>query len=327
MSFNVMQVGVGAMGRNWLSAIESLPGVEMVGLVDVNKDRLKEQAKKNSLGEEICFTSIDNALAAVRCDAIINVTPPRFHKEIDLKAFQKGISVLSEKPLSDNYDDAVRIVEAAKRNKCIFMVSQNYRFKRQARTIRKLIEQGHYGRPEAVIINFFKGHPFTGFRTKMPYPLIVDMAIHHFDMIRYFLDLNPSSIFGKSWNPSWSWYEGDAACSLIIEMEKGVVVSYCASFASKRQETSWNADWRIECPKGVIIFRNDRIYVGSNSQKLEEICPVEMDWEGQGFALLELMNCAKEGRLPETNGRDNLISLRMVFKSIESFETGKKVYF
>lgn len=47
----------------------------------------------------------------------------------------------------------------------------------------------------------------------------------------------------------------------------------------------------------------------------------------QGFALLELMNCVKEGRLPETNGRDNLMSLRMVFKSIESFETGKKVCF
>ena len=77
----------------------------------------------------------------------------------------------------------------------------------------------------------------------MPYLLIIDMAIHHFDMIRYFLGLNPLSVFGRSWNPSWSWYKGDAACSLITEIEKGVVASYCASFASKRQETSWNADW------------------------------------------------------------------------------------
>lgn len=125
MSFNVMQVGVGAIGQYWLSVIANLPDVEVVGLVDVNKDNLKEQAKKYDLGEEICFTSIENALEAVRCDAIINVTPPRFHKEIDLKAFQKGIPVLSEKPLSDNYDDALEIVEAAEKNKCIFMVSQN----------------------------------------------------------------------------------------------------------------------------------------------------------------------------------------------------------
>lgn len=120
----------------------------------------------------------------------------------------------------------------------------------------------------------------------MPYPLIVEMAIHHFDMMRYFLGLNPLSVFGKSWNPSWSWYKGDAACSLIIEMEKEVVVSYYASLASKKQETSWNADWRIECPKGVIIFKNDRIYVESNSRRLKEICPVEMDWEGRGLLCL-----------------------------------------
>ncbi len=59
MSFSAMQVGVGAMGQAWLSVIASLPGVEVVGLVDVNKDSLKEQAKKHNLGEEICPVEMD----------------------------------------------------------------------------------------------------------------------------------------------------------------------------------------------------------------------------------------------------------------------------
>ena len=117
---------------------------------------------------------------------------------------EAGLPVLSEKPLANTLEAAQEIVRKADETGVLHLVSQNYRYRLPTQTLKRVLDSGQMGQVGALTVNFFKGPRFGGFREEMAYPLIIDMAIHHFDLMRFFLDSDPVSIFGQSWNPAWS---------------------------------------------------------------------------------------------------------------------------
>jgi predicted dehydrogenase len=159
----------------------------------------------------------------------------------------------------------------------------------------------------------------------MPYPLIIDMAIHHFDMMRYFLSSDAVFIFGRSWNPAWSWYKGDASASLILNFANKVVVSYDGSWCSMGAETSWNAHWRFECENGVILMRDDEVYTQTRDGSLKAIRPLEPKYTDQSYLLHAFYDAVANGKTPATTCQDNIKSLGIVFDCIKSFESGAVV--
>jgi predicted dehydrogenase len=175
----------------------------------------------------------------------------------------------------------------------------------------------------------------------MAYPLIIDMAIHHFDLMRFFLESDPVSIFGRSWNPPWSWYKGDAAAALMLEFTNGVVVAYNGSWCATGQETTWNATWRFEGEHGVAWLEDDQVYLQLKQSELENmgsyqrhqyqeavlVEPVTLEYLAQAYLLHEFYLAVLKGATPATLCQDNIKSLAIVFDSIKSFEAGQPVRF
>ena len=104
------------------------PVVEYAGFVEVNAKIAAAQTAKYGLDGGKIFRTLDEALAAVEADGVINVTPPQFHREVSLTALEAGVPVLSEKPLADTRESAQDIVDAANRTGVLHMVAQNYRY-------------------------------------------------------------------------------------------------------------------------------------------------------------------------------------------------------
>ncbi|MCB0063849.1 MAG: Gfo/Idh/MocA family oxidoreductase, partial [Caldilineaceae bacterium] len=117
------------MGNAWLRAVQASSEVEYVGFVEVNDAIAAEQVAKYSLNGNHVYKSLEAALDAVQPDGIINVTPPQFHKPISVEALERGVPVLSEKPLADTRQSAQSIVDVANRTGVLHMVTQNYRYK------------------------------------------------------------------------------------------------------------------------------------------------------------------------------------------------------
>ena len=82
--------------------------------------------------------------------------------------------------------------------------------------LKGVLDSGRLGAVGAVSIRFHRGPHFGGFRDEMPFPLIIDMSIHHFDMMRYLLGREVTDIRGYSFNPAWSWFRGDATAILAM---------------------------------------------------------------------------------------------------------------
>ena len=110
----VIVVGCGNMGSSHARAYHKLDGFDLVGLVDKNpdiRDRLSEE-----LGGIDQFDDFDTALIAKKPDAVAVCTYPGTHAELTLKALESGAHVFCEKPLAPDIEDAVSMVESAKKN-------------------------------------------------------------------------------------------------------------------------------------------------------------------------------------------------------------------
>lgn len=335
----VIQVGIGGMGNTWLNTVLQSSEVEYAALVEVNDEIARQQIEKYGLEGTPLFGSLAEALAAVSADGLIDVTPPQFHREISLMALAAGLPVLSEKPLADTLANAAAIVQKANESGILHMVAQNYRYHVPIQTLKHVLASEEWGRVGAVTVEFFKGPHFGGFREEMDYPFIIDMAIHHFDLMRFILESEAVSIFGRSWNPPWSWYKGDASASVSLQFANGVVVAYNGSWCSTGQETPWNAHWRFECERGVVTLQDDQVYVQARSDELLsrggysqfsngeviEVKPVELTHVAQAYLLHEFYQAVTQHKAVATTCQDNIKSLGIVFDVIKSCETGEPV--
>ncbi len=323
----IIHVGVGGFGRGWIDIVKNSLEWEIAGIVDVNKENLEGAAKKYGLPQEKCFTSIEKCLKQkIGADALLNITPPKFHAKISIQAMKNGLDVLVEKPLSDRMKDAEKMAEAAERYSRKLMVSQNYRYRSQPRTLRKIIKEGIIGRIGYVVVDFQKGPRFSGFRLEMEYPLLIDMAIHHFDLMRYITGQNPLKVYAESWNPKWSWFKGDASLNISFEFPDEIHLAYTGSWVSQGKDTTWDGEWEIYGEKGTLLWKNDKILL-LNEGKQEEISLLKIDREHQNLSLYEFYRSIKENREPETGVTDNINSLAMVFKSLESIKKKRPVHF
>ena len=324
---SVIQVGMGGMGNRWLQTVRESGEAVFAGFVEVNPAIAAEQAAKYNLEPSTIFSSVEDALNNVRADGLINVTPPIFHEAVSVTALEAGLPVLSEKPLADTMEAAQRIVQKSNETGTLLMVAQNYRYSVPALTLKRVLESGELGAIAAVTVEFFRGPHFGGFREEMPYPLIIDMSIHHFDMMRYFLDQDPVTIAGRSWNPPWSWFNGDASASVNIDFNSGVHVSYNGSWCSQGQDTPWNGNWRFECAHGVVSLENDQVMMQMTGQPLTVIDPVEAERTAQAYLLHEFHEAITTGAVPATTCQDNIKSLAIVFETLRAFAADAPVRF
>ncbi|MBA2469507.1 MAG: gfo/Idh/MocA family oxidoreductase, partial [Chloroflexia bacterium] len=159
---------------------------------------------------------------------------------------------------------------------------------------------------------------------------LVDMSIHHFDMIRAMLGANAARVYAQTWHVPGGNFEFDAAASVLIAMDDGVVVSYMGNWAAYPPETSWNGAWEIIGERGRIVWAGGdlneaEISVHGWGQDLERVPLVELAKGGQLGLLEAFAQTIASGTQPETAAADNVESLGIVFAAVESAETGTVV--
>ncbi|MCY3780491.1 MAG: Gfo/Idh/MocA family oxidoreductase [Chloroflexi bacterium] len=334
----VIQVGIGGMGNAWLHAVGKSEVVDFAGFVEINDDIARRQAEAYGLDYARVYPSLPAALEAVAADAVINVTPPQFHREVTVCALEAGLPVMQEKPLAGNLEDARAIAAAAEDTGVLCSVAQNYRYLPVTQTIKSVLDSGELGAVAALNVAFYKGPHFGGFRDQMAHPLIVDMAIHQFDAMRYFLGSDAAFISARSWNPPWSWYAGDASASVHIGFANGVQASYTGSWCSQALETTWNANWRFECERGALLVEDDTVLVqkllrvgdGPGAlvnvhEERREVPLVQMERMAQDYLLGEFYEAVTRGTSTGTSAQDNIKTMELVFGIVRACDTGEPV--
>jgi predicted dehydrogenase len=325
-------VGCGNMAATWMRAIAdpNLTGrVEVVGFVDTDIAAAERLRNGFGLAEIPVGCNLDAALSNLKPDILFDVAVPSARETIVLAGLSHRCHVLSEKPMSTSMASAREIERSAARAGRVFAVVQNRRFKEGIRRVRAAVESGVLGTLNAIHCDFFVGAHFGGFRDIMEHVLLLDMAIHAFDAVRFVSAKEPVAVYCHEQNPAGSWYAHGSVANAIFEFTEDMVFTYRGSWSAEGANTSWDAAWRIVGSKGTLLWDGEadfsiRVVDGGEGffRPLRDLeappAPDPRLIHGHVSVICDFLDAIESGRQPETGGGDNIKSLAMVFAAVES---------
>lgn len=331
-TLRIIQVGLGNWGQSWAkNVVAHNPSVETTAWVEIDAPTLQQAQQRLELPENRCFTSFDDALANVEADAVLITASLPGHVPSAATALQANKHVLIEKPFAPSVADAERLVALAQQQGKILMVSQNYRFFPVVRTVTELIHNQTIGHLGVVNIDFCRYDNTQPVEANRHYsiwePLLVDMSIHHFDLMRMVLGQEPRRILCSTWNTPWSKYAEPATGVMTIFFDGGAVVNYRGSWTSTAPQTDWSGEWSMEGEKGVLTWTGrgeipEQATVHLRGEEPQEVKLSPLPTTDRAGSLNAFVQAIATRTEPETSGRKNIPTLKLMFAAIESAQKG-----
>ena len=334
----LVQAGLGGFGRNWAGIARDAPGFDLVAVVDPVPAAREWAVGTLGIAPERVFASLAEAVAVARPEAALVVTPPATHDAVAREALGHGLHVLLEKPLATTLAEARGMIAAADAAGRHLLVSQQYRHRWPARAARAALGDGVVGPLAAVRVRFARDtsdlFPPADFRYTMPHPLVLDMSIHHVDLLRAVTGREVARVYAQGWRVPGSRYATDPACVASLTLDDGTPVVYDGDWAATGPETSWNADWEFLGERGRLTWTgpgDDALAgtlvlhpVGGPARELPVPAPAEAPAD-RPAVLAQLRRAVREGVPADTDARDNIRSLAVVLACVASIETGEVV--
>jgi predicted dehydrogenase len=309
--------------------------VEIVGMVDLVAEAIEKRKEEFELEPVATGDDVAKVIADSGADTVFDCTVPPAHPQVVTTALDAGCDVLGEKPMAESMDDARRMVDAAERAGKTYAVIQNRRYNPNIIRYRDAVQSGEIGNLTTLNADFYIGAHFGGFRDVMEHVLLVDMAIHSFDEVRFISQRDPVSVYCHEWNPNGSWYRHGASAMAIFEMTGGLIVSYRGSWCSEGLNTSWECAWRAIGERGTVLWDGFDTIEGERVDKDEGFrrptvatvvgAAPPVPYTGHAGVMREFLDSLKNGTTPQTVCTDNIKSVAMVHAAVESAEKGTRV--
>jgi predicted dehydrogenase len=126
-----------------------------------------------------------------------------FHHEYIIKGLDRGLEVMTEKPLTTDETKCQAILDAEKRSNRKIVVTFNYRYAPAHQTMKEILLAGDIGRVVSVDFSWYLDvfHGADYFRRwhrlrKDSGSLLVHKASHHFDLMNWWLGADPLEVSG-----------------------------------------------------------------------------------------------------------------------------------
>jgi predicted dehydrogenase len=177
VTLRVAVVGVGHLGRHHARILSSLPGVELVAVVDTNRPRAEEVASAHATRALFDARDLDGQV-----DAVTVAVPTELHRDIARPFLAAGIAALVEKPLARTLDEADDLIAAAARSGSVLAVGHTERFNPAVAAARPLVTDPR----------FIEVHRLGTFPERsLDIDVVFDLMIHDLDVV---LSLVPSDV-------------------------------------------------------------------------------------------------------------------------------------
>ena len=178
---------------------------ELVGMLDIDPLRFKvckQEVPESKDVPEYMPDQFDQMIEETKPDAVFVVSRDCFHAHYIIKALEKDLDVITEKPMTTNWEDGIKVREAEKKSKGKVTCTFNYRYNPQHRLIRELVLAGKVGRVTHVDLNWYidihHGSSYFNRWNRMREnsgSLSIHKASHHFDLVNWWIDSQPETVF------------------------------------------------------------------------------------------------------------------------------------
>ena len=318
----VLLAGLGVRGRYWADVINRSQRSEIVAYADPDSKALSNACQE--FGEHPAYESAEDAIAdRDDIEALVLANPP-IGRESQIRAsVEKSIPMLIEKPLALDLGEAAHLVNIAEDADVSMMVGLNFRYLGVTIATQKLLAEETVGKAEFARFTYERWRDGTRpdlnkYPLTMKHPMLWEQSIHHFDLMRYVYQTEPTYVQCHTWNPSWSMYDDDSNVSAIFEFKNGITVSYQGTWQS-----NWSVpgfEWRTDCTEGIITQRNQFGELSIAHRDDNELTAIEYErWVSDTLGLWDaFLDHVLDGNHIQCSGRDHLHSLAMLEACIQS---------
>jgi scyllo-inositol 2-dehydrogenase (NAD+) len=186
---NIGVIGLGRMGQVYASHVAShVRNARLTAVADPRPEVTTPFAEQFS--DLTIYADYHDLLRHPDLQGVIVATPTSTHREIVIAAAEAGKAIFCEKPTALTLEATDEMLDAVNRAGVMFQVGFMRRFDTGYAEAKRKIEQGVIGQP--VTIRSIGRDPH---RTSLEYAdsrmsggLIIDMAIHDIDLVRWLMD-------------------------------------------------------------------------------------------------------------------------------------------
>lgn len=326
-------IGCGFFGRNHIQGWREVAGAEIVAVCD--QDPARARAWGTEFGA-VPYSDAAEMLRRERLDFVDIITQPETHRPLVELCARAGKHVICQKPMAFHLDDARAMVAACDAAGVRFMVHENFRWQLPNRVLRE--ESRRLGSPVFGRVAWWTGFDIY---TNQPYLLeqprlvIMDMGVHILDLARFFFGeftqlycqvgrLEPRA-------------KGEDVALILLKAESGATCSVELSYGSRITPDPFPETLaRLESSGASVELRPVRRITVDTAETLRgfEVELPAYAWSDPRFLTVQdsvvriqqhWVECLREGREPETSGRDNLKTLELVHAAYRSAESGEVV--
>ncbi len=323
-------IGAGFWARYQLAAWQELKTVRCVAVCD--RVRAKAEALAGELGVPAAYDDVEEMLERGRPDLIDVITDVSSHERLVRLAATHKIPVICQKPMAPSLEIARSMVTACEQAGVPFAVHENWRWQAPLRELKRVLESKVIGRPFRARIDFISSFPVFDNQPELKELgqfILADMGSHILDAAR-FLFGEATSVYCQTSRVHQDIRGEDVATVVMPMGEAGTSVVCQMSYASRTEHERF--------PETFVIVEGDRGSVelapdywirvtnedGTHSRR---ISPPFYRWADPRYNVVHSSMVACHRNLAEavlrdqpveTNGADNLETVKLVFAAYES---------
>jgi len=339
---NIGIIGCGkiAQKRHIPEYLENIDA-NIVGYYDLNHARAEAIGKTYG---GTAFESIEDLLADSSIDAVSVCTANHTHAAITIQALQAGKHVLCEKPMATTLEDCQAMVDAAQKAGKVLVIGQNQRLTKTHVKARQLIRGGEIGEIIGFRTTFGHGGPETwsidpGKNTWFfdkniaVMGAMADLGIHKTDLLLFLTDqmivettAHLTTIDKRGADGELIQVDDTAIC--VYKLDNGALGTMTASWTFYGPEDNTTI---IYGTKGIMRLYEDprfsiQLFLKGGEKIYYEIDAIQTNDNQTSSGVIDaFIESVVTGQGGELAADKVLESMKVVFASIESSQTGKTV--
>jgi len=260
-------IGCGGIMHWHVDQLQKVKQAEVVALVDTKKASPERMVERHPhLAGLPTFKDYVKMLDAVKPEAVTIATPHTLHFQQIMTCLDRGLHVLTEKPMVCSVAHAKAIIKKARQKKRVMMISYQRHFSPAFRGARRLIADGKIGK--VTYIAALQGQEWlrgTKGTWRQDPKLsgggqLNDSASHLLDIILWVSNLTPQTVYARIDNRG---SKVDINTSLTVSFQEGAV----GSIAIVGDAPGWWEEVTYYGDKGAIYIRKDRVLLQTANPK------------------------------------------------------------
>ena len=331
---NIAVVGVGGIGQGHVSGVLKAPNASLVAVCDPKGEEIWEDRRKYFPRELVpnvpVFTEYEEMLKKTDLDAVILSSPDITHLPMAVRAFEEGIDVLCEKPLTMTKEDAVVMLEKAREYGRRLFVGQICRFSPAFQKAKELLDSGIIGDVFCVESQYVHGcHenlPEENWRKNPPRHATSCGGCHAIDLVRYLVG-DPEEVFAYGNRLCRTDWEVEDCSETLMKFPGGAIGRVMTSLGNIYK---YSMKTVVFGTKGTIEANNveDTVLVYTRDEsRVISVAEYKVDINSHN-ALEEIQDMCEAilfGKTVRHEGIEGVKTVLVCSAAIESMQTGKPV--